>query len=45
MSFLSLRRLPIRVRLILLAAVLLLAIIGSSLFTRSELSEALRRRW
>jgi len=42
MSFLSLRRLPIRVRLILLAAVLLLAIIGSSLFTRSELSEALR---
>ncbi|MCO5151365.1 MULTISPECIES: hybrid sensor histidine kinase/response regulator [unclassified Shinella] len=40
-SFLSLRRLSIRVRLVLLAAVLLFATIGSSLFTRSELSEAL----
>lgn len=41
-SLLSLRRLPIRVRLVLLAAVLLFATIGSSLFTRGELSEALR---
>ena len=40
-SFLSLRRLSIRVRLVLLAAVLLFATIGSSLFTRSELSAAL----
>ena len=41
-SLFSLRRLSIRLRLILLAAVLLFATIGSSLFTRSELSEAFR---
>ena len=39
--FFSPRRLSIRVRLVLLAAVLLFATIGSSLFTRSELSHAL----
>ncbi|MGQ3214213.1 response regulator [Shinella sp.] len=40
-SVFSLRRLSIRVRLIILATVLLVATIGSSLYTRGELSHAL----
>jgi signal transduction histidine kinase/CheY-like chemotaxis protein/HAMP domain-containing protein len=39
--FFPLRRLSIRVRLIILAGVLLVATIGSSLYTRGELSHAL----
>ncbi|HEV7250338.1 MAG TPA: response regulator [Shinella sp.] len=40
-AFFSPRRLSIRLRLIILAAVLLLAMLGSSLFTRGELFRAL----